>query len=91
VNRAGAVHREVSDHATLHQVDQERSDTGLDDMSAEHDDDRAIVACGKYDGRDYRAKVCGDENVWKAGEKGSERPIVTRRTREFFGSYFVGP
>jgi hypothetical protein len=41
-------------------------------MSAKHDDNCSIVPCGEYDCRDYCAKVGGDENVWKAAEKGGE-------------------
>jgi hypothetical protein len=56
----------------LHQLDQERCDAGLDDVSAEHDDNRPIVPRGEYDGGNYCAKICGDENVGKAGEKSGE-------------------
>src|SRR6185503_4825790 len=42
VNRTGSVHRNVSYHASLHQIDQERSNSGLHDVAAEHHDDAAF-------------------------------------------------
>src|SRR5436190_22385015 len=42
VNRRRTIHRDVSDLATAHEIDEERRQSGLDDVSAEHDDDAAL-------------------------------------------------
>ena len=62
----------MSDHPALHQVDQERCDSGLDDVSPEHDDDRPLVLRCEHDGLNHRAKVCSDENVRKTCYKRGE-------------------
>src|SRR5690242_5699923 len=63
VNRRRSVHGDMSDDVSAHQVDQERSEPSLYDVTAEHDDDASFTP-GRGDDRvDDAAKVTRDEDV----------------------------
>src|SRR5688500_13081556 len=54
---------EMSDDAALHQIDQNRSDTSLHDVAAEHDDNTASESVSVDDRVYDRPKIGGDENI----------------------------
>ena len=57
VDDAGTVCRQGGDEASPHQVNQNRSQSGFDDVAAEAPDDRAAFGFGFDDGGDDGAKV----------------------------------
>ena len=91
VNRARPIHREMSDDASLHQVDEQRRDTGFHYMSANHHDDGAPRARRVHDRGDNRAEVGRNQNVGKAREESTERTISARRTGKLLRANLVRP
>ncbi len=91
VNRGGAIHREVSDHAALHELDQKRSETGLHDMAAQHGDDSALVPGSVRDGVDDAQEITRDQNVGQSAEECGEAAIGSGRRGEFRGRDLVRP
>jgi hypothetical protein len=91
VNCRRAVHGNLCDRASLHEMDEQRTDAGLDDMSAEHRDDSAAGAGRSGDGVDDGAKVARNQDVGQRAQKGAERRVRLRRARELIGRDFVGP
>src|SRR5262249_47004743 len=89
VDRRRAVHREVSDHAPPHEVDQERRNPSLHDVSTEHRDDAALPARSTGDGVHDRIEVARRQHVWQGSDERFERPVVAWRMREFAGVDFV--
>ena len=90
VDRRGAVHRDMGDDPTFHEVDEERRKSGLDDVSAQHDDD-----CPSRPGRigyriDDSQKIPRDKYIGQGREKCSEASIRSRRSCEFARRHFVG-
>jgi hypothetical protein len=91
VNRPRSIHRDVRDDAAPHEVEEERRDTGLDDVATEHDDDGAVAARGLGDRLDHLAKRAGDEDVGEGTQKRAERAIRARRHGELLGANLVRP
>jgi hypothetical protein len=90
VDRRGAVHREVRYHPAIHQVDEQRRQTGFHDVSAQHHDDRALFPGGGCDRAHDAKKILCHQNVGQRLQEGAEAAVSSRRGREFGGRDFVG-
>ena len=70
MDRGGPVHREVGDHAAIHEVNEKWRQSRLHDVPAEHYHDRALVfLCRGNRGHDAQ-EIARDQNV---GERFEER------------------
>ncbi len=81
----------MGDHAAFHEVDDQRSNACLDDVSAEHQNHCSLCPCGVDDCCDYRAEVRRDEYVRQAGQERGEGAIATGRIGKLFGAHPVSP
>jgi hypothetical protein len=81
----------MGDDSSLHEIDQERCDSGLNDVTAEHNHDRTLLAGRGGDRSNYRPKISRDQHLGKTRQKGCERPISSRRLGELLGPDFVRP
>jgi hypothetical protein len=91
VNCRRAVHREVRHHSPIDEIDDQRSEAGLDDVSAEHGDHRAFRACGLGDRGGDAHEIARDENFGKRREKCREAAVLAGRGSEFGGGNLVRP
>ena len=73
----------------MHEIDEHRSEPGLHDVTAQHNDDGALVARGVDDGGDDAAQIAGDEDVGERVEKCAEGTVVARRSGELVRAHLV--
>jgi len=65
----------VGDDATLHQIDEEGSEAGLDDVPSQHDDHTALFPDGGGYRFDDAPEVARDQDVGQRFEKIAEAAI----------------
>jgi hypothetical protein len=76
----------MRDHPTAHEVDEKRTDSRFDDMSAKHRDHTTPVLRRVGNCRDDSAEVARDEHVGQRAKEVGERQIAAeRRLCEFVG------
>jgi hypothetical protein len=59
-------------HAAVHEVDQDRRDASLYDVTAKHDDDGAAFTVGLDYCVDHRKEVSRNENIGKCTKESRE-------------------
>ena len=97
VDAAGAVHGDVVDHPTAHEVDEEGSQAYLEDVGAQGDPNRAPRLLGRDDPADQLLEVLapvgvgqGVQEPGEAGERIGRRAEVAQRDEGGTGAQRVG-
>ena len=81
----------MRDHTALDEVDQNRSDARLHDVSTEHDYDTALHAMSlDYRGNNALEVACY-ENFRKSCEECAKAPVAFWRRRKLLGANLVRP
>jgi hypothetical protein len=72
-------------------MEQDRCESGLDDVAAEHDHDAPAIARGLGNRVDHMQEVACDEDVGQRAKEGVKGSIVAWRSGEFRRANLVRP
>lgn len=90
VDEGGAVHGDSADEAAAKKIDQQRTETDFDDVSADTPENPAGLRARVEDGAHDEAKVFGGENARQGVEKFGEGRALAMRLCELADVDFAG-
>jgi hypothetical protein len=85
-----SIHAKVRDHTALHEIHQQRADSGFYYVAAEHYDNSLFRFGRRYDRIHDESEIAGDEDVGQGADERVECAVGTRRRRKFLSGHLVG-
>src|SRR5216683_2139596 len=75
VDQRRTVHGDSGDETSLHQIDQDGTETDFDDVAADAPENGSALYARAVDGGEEMAEIIGGEDLWKGVEEFCERGI----------------